>query len=142
MTISKASGAVQTAVYALLSGDSALVALVDRIGDSVPEGSTVRKRVEVSVISEIPDRRLASSAGANARRLLVSVTSRAEDTQDRTGAKTVQGIDQRVTQLLDNATLTVTGWTFVSCDFVDATAQEDGPWRSITTDFEILVEDT
>lgn len=142
MTISKASSAVQAAVYARLSGDSALVALVDRIGDSVPEGNAVRERVEISIVSETPDRRLSSSAGANARRVLISIASRVEDTQDRTGAKPVQAIDQRVVELLDNATLMVTGWTFVSCDFVESTAQQNGAWRSQISDFEILVEDT
>jgi hypothetical protein len=142
MPISKASGPVQAAIYALLVGDAPLVALVDRIGDSMPEGTAEREYVVLSVTSEVRDRRLVTGAGGNASRLLVSVASHVEDTQDRTGAKTVQAIDQRVVELLDNAELAVDGWTFVSCDYVDSVAQKDGAWRSITSDFEILVEDT
>ena len=108
----------------------------------VPEGVAVREYVTIAVISEVRDRRLVTGAGGHASRLLVSVTSRAEDTQDRTGSKAVQAIDQRVVELLDNATLTIAGWTFVSCDYVDSTAQQDGAWRQLVADFEILVEDT
>jgi hypothetical protein len=142
MPISKASSPVQAAIYALLTGDSALTALVDRIGDSMPEGTTAREYIVISVTSEVRERRLVTGAGGNASRLLVSIASHVEDTQDRTGAKTVQAIDQRIVELLDSATLTVTGWTFVSCDYVDSATQKDGAWRSITSDFEILVEDT
>ena len=142
MPVSKASSAVQAAVYALLAGDATLGTLVDRIGDSMPEGTTVRRFLVLSVTSEVRDRRLKTGAGGNAALLLVSVASHVEDTQDRTGAKAVQAISQRVVELLDNATLAVTGWTFVSADFVDSTAQQDGAWRSITDDFEIFVEDT
>lgn len=142
MPISKASAPVQAAVYAKLTGDAALLALVDRISDSLPEGITGRELVIVSVTSETRDRRLVTGAGGNAARLLVSVATHVEDTQDRTGWKTAQAIDQRVVELLDSATLTVSGWTFVSCDFDTATNQQDGAWRSITSDFEILVEDT
>ena len=142
MPISKASSAVQTAVYTRLASDATLVALVDRIGDSMPEGSVVREFVVISVTSEVRERRLVTGAGGNAAQLLVSVASHVENSQDRTGAKTVQAIDQRVVELLDSATLAITGWTFVSCDYIDSAQQQDGAWRSITSDFQLLVEDT
>lgn len=140
MSASSAASAVQAAVYARLSGDAALTALTDRIGDRVPDGQTKGKVVVISVISEVADRRL-SDTGGNARQLLVSVASHVEDSQGATGAKTAQHINQRVVELLDNATLAVSGWAFVSCDFSDAVTQQDGAWRSITADFDVLVED-
>lgn len=142
MPISKASNAVQAAAYARLAADTALVALVDRIGDSVPEGIAAREYVVLAAIAEARDRRLLTGAGGNAARVLLSVSTHVEDTQDRTGWKTAQAISQRVVELLDSATLTITGWTFVSCDYVDSTAQQDGPWRSVIDDFAIYVEDT
>ena len=140
MSASSATNAVQAAVYAVLAGDATLVGMTDRIGDRVPDGNTRGKVVVISVVSEVADRRL-SDTGGHARQLLVSVASHVEDSQGATGAKTVQAIHQRVVELLDDATLAVTGWAFVSCDFDNAVVQQDGAWRSVIADFSILVED-
>lgn len=140
MSASSAASAVQAAIYALLSGDATLTGLTDRIGDRGIDGTTKGRVVVITVTSEVRDRRL-SNVGGNAAQLLVSVATHVEDSQGATGAKTAQQINARVIELLDNAELTVAGWTFVSCDFSDAVQFQDGAWRSITADFDLLVED-
>ncbi|HEX6050028.1 MAG TPA: DUF3168 domain-containing protein [Gemmatimonadaceae bacterium] len=140
MSASAADSAVQAAIYVLLSGDATLAGLTDHIGDSVPQGAAAKRYVIISITSETRDRRL-SDTGGNAAQLLVSISSHVEDSQAQQGNKAVQAINRRVVELLDNAELVVVGWQFVSCDFSDSVAQRDGAWRSITSDFDVLVED-
>lgn len=140
MTASAADSAVQAAIFALLTGDATLMALIEHLGDSVPEGAAPTRYVIISITSETRDRRL-SDVGGNAAQLLVSIASHVEDSQGQQGNKAVQAINRRVVELLDNAVLAVAGWAFVSCDFSDSVAQRDGSWRSITSDFQLLVED-
>ena len=140
MSASSAASAVQAAIYGVLAADAPLALLVDWIGDRVPDGAAVRRVVVITVTAETRDRRL-SGVGGNAAQLLVSIASHVEDSQAATGAKGVQAINQRVIELLDNATLAVVGWAFVSCDFSTAVMQQDGAWRSVTADFDVLVED-
>lgn len=132
---------VQQAVYTLLSEDATLQGLVDRIGDSIPEGVVVSKAVVIGMAIESPDR----TFGRNGHALILPIDSYAEDRIDQTGNRVVDAINDRVVALLDGAELVVEGHDAVLCHLEQTIGIPDpdpkSRHRRLVSEFRVIVED-
>jgi hypothetical protein len=134
---------VQAAIYAKLAADSTLQTLLGgagRIVDTIREGQSPGRYVYLGEAMESPDDTLTDTGYGS--EVMLTIYAYADDAQGQAGNKTVQQIASRVIAVLHDATLTVSGKAFVSCEW-DGSQQvpADGQFRRIALDFRVLVED-
>lgn len=127
---------VQTAIYAALAADATLAALIDGVFDAIPEETKPGRYVVLGESTEIAD----DTFGAQGRDELLTIHTYVADTPSAEGWAQAKAINSRVVALLDGANLTVTGTTFVLCQFETSQTLREGDWRHIATDFRILTE--
>ncbi|MEU6295007.1 DUF3168 domain-containing protein [Streptomyces erythrochromogenes] len=108
MTAPAALGPVQQAVYARLTADAELMALITGVYDYVPEG-VVFDYVTIGEATEIPDNRHGGFGRQTTLALHVWTRYR--------GHSRGQRIAARITALLDHQPLTITGLRHVSTRF-------------------------
>lgn len=132
---------IQTAIYAALNV-SALTALVDRIGDSIPEGALPAKFVLLGEMDEQPDRTLEDGAAGRGHDVVVTIHSYCKDGDDSIGNGTAQAINAKVVELLDEATFTVAGHALITCELETThLIPAVGGYRHVASDFRVVVED-
>jgi hypothetical protein len=127
--------ALQTAIYSRLSGDATLAAMVSGVYDHVPQGQAF-PYVRIGNVTEVPDN-LFGKVG-RAATVTISVFSQGQ------GYKEALTIAGRVQQLLDGASLSVTGYACVDVSFEwSATLTEgDGITRHVPMRFRCLLEES
>lgn len=116
------SGPLQTAVYARLIGDATLVALVQKIGDNIPDEQAY-PYIVIGEETEAPE----DTMGRTGRNLTITLHVWSQ----YPGMKEVKEIMSRIDDLLDRWTPTVTGWnaTEMLHDFADTLRDPDGKTR-------------
>ena len=129
-----ALGAIQTAVYAALTGDRALMALVRSVRDEITEDAPF-PYVTIGDATELPFDSFAEY-GSDAT-LTLHVWSRGK------GFKEAQAITHRLIQLLDNNTgLAVAGLTTVllNKEMTETLREQDGITRHVIVRFRIITD--
>lgn len=126
--------AIQTAVYALLSGDATLSGLVTGVFDEVPEG-TAYPYVVVGEAFETPD----NSHDRHGRR----TTETIHVWSDHQGFSEAVEIADRVVELLDHQTLAVSGFHHVTTrfDFMQTLRDPDLDIRHVPVRFVVVTEE-
>lgn len=116
------AGPLQTAVYARLTADATLMALVTKVGDNIPDEQAY-PYVVIGEETEVPE----DTMGRTGRNLTITlhIWSRYP------GMKEVKEIKSRLDDLLDRWSPTVTGWnaTELLFDFFDTLRDPDGITR-------------
>lgn len=108
----------QTGVYGLLTADNTLMAMVDGVFDAVPVGVET-KYIIIGEATEIPFRTFGKAAGVISARGHENTFTLHVWTQDDAageGSKAAQLIIDRMTELLENNTLTITNHTVVTSE--------------------------
>jgi hypothetical protein len=125
-----ASGPLQTAVFARLN---AVAGLAGKVFDEVPQGQAY----PFVVIGEDTINEMATddSTGVNA---LVQIHT----WSTHAGFKEVNALQALINAALDRQSLTVTGWHFLSCDFVQHIKMRDpdGKTRHGVSEYRVLLD--
>lgn len=128
------SDALQTAVFGALTGDAALMALVDgAIYDALPSGTV--PVLYVTLGNEKVRDRSDFAIRAALHEFSVVVTS------DQPGFLPAKAAAARVAEILDGADLSLSRGRLVRLDFVKANARPRGRKREVETWFRAFLED-
>ncbi len=125
---------LQKAVYSKLSGDAALMAKVTGVFDSVPD-SQAFPYITIGEATEVPFSAF-SSVGKEST-LTLHIWSR------YSGFKEALDVLKRVNELLDGATLTITGYALVdmSLEMSETLRDPDGVTRHVAARFRCLARE-
>jgi len=132
--------AIQTAVYSRLKGDSALMAMVKGVFDSVPQVIDAGVAADYPYITLGEDIHLEwdtdTEQGSDCT-ITTHVWSRYR------GRKEVKEIQGRIFDMLHRASFTVTGYNLVDCFWIqsDSFMDADGLTRHGVQTFRIIIED-
>jgi len=128
--------AIQTAIYGVLNGDSTLTSTLGAgVYDEVPEDASY-PYVVVGEAYETPD----NAHDRYGRDTMVTIHTWSE--QD--GFKEALTVGNRVVELLDHTSLTITGWHHVATRYeFSQTLRDPNPnLRHVATRFRVVTEET
>mgnify|MGYP001576911343 CR=1 FL=1 len=131
-----ALGAVQTAVYARLTADATLMALISGVFDFVPDGTAFN----YVTIGDATERRF-DTLGLRGRDETLTLHIWGRDSATVSGFKPLQAIHSRIDTLLDEYAISVSGWNTLTLRFENATQlrMPDGYTRQIVLRYRIMV---
>jgi hypothetical protein len=108
----------QAGVYALLMADGTLLAMIDGVFDDIPLGAETHY-VVIGEATEVPFRTFGKAAGiisARGHEVTFTIHVWTQDETASAGSKVAQLIIDRVTELMENNTLAITGHTVVTSE--------------------------
>jgi len=128
-------GPIQTAIYALLNADGTLGAMIEGVFDEVLEG-TNKPYVVIGEAYETAE----NSHDRKGRRTVITI----HVWSDHQGFSEVNTIGNRIIDLLDHTSLTVSGWTQIATrlDFSQTIRDPDPDIRHLPIRFEVTTEET
>jgi len=132
------NGAMQTAIYTALTADATLVALVEGIYDDHPQDLDAQASSAfpyVTIGDDIITPFASDDWSGGTILTQIDVWSR------YAGRKEAKAILDRIRVVLDRATLSVTGYEFVTCDFAESFVDldPDGETRHGVIQFRTLL---
>lgn len=123
---------VRDAVYALLFADATLQAMGTTYAQEAPDGASLPYNV-VNAIVETTD----WSFGSRIREVLIAVDSYSLQKRD----DEVGDMDNRICVLLDDVTLSVDNWTFITIDMESSTKTPDERLNRNRSIFRVKVQE-